>query len=117
MPAYNKNYYLAYPYEKADFNHLLLKAEDALRVNEFNKCIEMLSVIPETSKDYPNALITKSIAKYFLGDLEGATVDIEKSISLDKKAVAICNAISMFHSTQNEEKVEYYLNLLGKNRA
>lgn len=110
----DKNYYLAYPYEKADFNHLLLKAEDALRVNEFNKCIEMLSVIPETSKDYPNALITKSIAKYFLGDLEGATLDIEKSISLDKKAVAICNAISMFHSTQNEEKVEYYLNLLGK---
>lgn len=110
----DKNYYLAYPYEKADFTNLLLKAEDALRVNEYDKCVEMLSVIPETSKDYPTALITKSIAKYFLGDIEGATLDIEKSISLEKKAVAVCNAISMFHSTQNEEKVDYYLNLLSK---
>ena len=41
-------------------------------------------------------------------------MDIEKSISLEKKAVAVCNAISMFHSTQNEEKVDYYLNLLSK---
>ena len=108
----DKNYYLAYPYEKADFNNLLIRAEDALRANEFDKCVEMLSVVPETSKDYPTALITKSIAKYFLGDMEGATSDIEKSISLDKKAVAVCNAISMFHSVQNEEKVNYYLNVL-----
>lgn len=108
----DKNYYLAYPYDKADFTNLLLRAEDLLRLNEYEECIELLSVVPESSKHYANALVTSSIAKYFKGDIDGATCDIERAVALDKKAVSICNAISMFHSVGDEKKVNKYLNIL-----
>lgn len=108
----DKNYYLAYPYDKADFTNLLLRAEDLLRLNEYEECVELLSVVPESSKHYANALVTSSIAKYFKGDIDGATCDIERAVALDKKAVSICNAISMFHSVGDEKKVNKYLNVL-----
>ena len=112
MLSADKNYYLAYPYDKADFTNLLIKAEDLLRLGEYDKCIELLSIVPESSKHYANALVTTSIAKYFNGDIDGAVKDVELSVSLEKKAVSVCNAISMFHSIGSEEKVDKYLEIL-----
>ncbi len=108
----DKNYYLAYPFDKADFTSLLEKAEDLLRANEYGECISLLNTVPENSKYYANSLITRSIAKYFKGDVSEAVEDIEKSISIETKPVSVCNAISMFHSLKNEEKVSYYIEIL-----
>ena len=114
MLSADKNYYLAYPYEKADFTQLLSKAEELLRAEDYDGALELIKVIPNSSKFYSSALISSSIAKYFKGDIEGATNDIEQAVSIDKKAVAVCNAISMFHSIKNQQKVDYYLDILSK---
>lgn len=110
--ATDKNYYLAYPFDKADFTNLLEKAEDLLRASEYDECLSLLKTVPENSKFYANALISSSIAKYFKGDISGAVEDIEKSVALEVKPVSVCNAISMFHSLKNEEKVSYYVEIL-----
>ena len=110
--ATEKNYYLAYPFEKADFTNLLEKAEDMLRANEYDNCLLLLKNVPESSKFYATALITSSIAKYFKGDVNGAIEDIEKSISIEVNPVSVCNAISIFNSIKNEEKVNYYIEIL-----
>ena len=110
--ATDKNYYLAYPFDKADFTNLLEKAEDLLRTSEYDECLSLLKTVPENSKFYANALISSSIAKYFKGDISGAVEDIEKSVALEVKPVSVCNAISMFHSLKNEEKVSYYVEIL-----
>ena len=107
-----KNYYLAYPYEKADFTNALERADEYLKIGEVDKVIELLKEVPASSKQYSVALVTLSIAKYFLGEIEDALVDIEKSIEIEDSIIAICNAISMFFAVENKEKVEYYLNLL-----
>ncbi len=108
----DKNYYLAYPFDKADFTNLLEKAEDLLRASEYDECLSLLKNVPENSKFYATALISSSIAKYFKGDISGAVEDIEKSVALEVKPVSVCNAISMFHSLKNEEKVSYYVEIL-----
>ncbi len=109
----DKNYYLAYPYEKADFTKLLHKAEELLRAEDYEGTLKLIEVIPKNSKYYASALITSSIAKYFKGEIESALIDIETAVSIDKKPVAVCNAISMFHSQNNEQKVDYYLEVLS----
>ena len=108
----DKNYYLAYPYDKADFTKKLLDAEDLLKMGDYEGAENELSVIPNTSKYYPSALITLSIAKYFKGDIDGAKKDIELSIKLEPKAVAICNAISMFTAEKDDERANFYLDML-----
>lgn len=110
--ATDKNYYLAYPFDKADFTNLLEKAEDLLRTSEYDECLSLLKNVPENSKFYATALISRSIAKYFKGDTAGAVEDIEKSVALEVKPVSVCNAISMFHSLKNDEKVAYYVEIL-----
>ena len=110
--ATDKNYYLAYPFDKADFTNLLEKAEDLLRASEYDECLSLLKNVPENSKFYATMLISSSIAKYFKGDISGAVEDIEKSVALEAKPVSVCNAISMFHSLKNEEKVNYYVEIL-----
>lgn len=106
------NYYLAYPLDKADFTKLILLAEEKLKVGNYSGAIEDLKIIPSTSSFYPLSLITSSIAKFFLGDIDGAIVDIENSIKIESSTVAICNAISIFLSVNDKEKADFYFNML-----
>ena len=117
MLSPKRNYYLAYPYDKADFTKNIYRAEEKLKMGEYKGTLNELAIIPETSKQYPLALITSSIAKFFLNDIDGAITDIETSISIEKSTIAICNAISIFTSINNDEKANYYLAMLDVNNA
>lgn len=108
----DKNYYLAYPYEKADFTRALEKADAYLKINDYHMALDILKDVPKTSKFYADALLTKSISKYFISDLVGAISDIEESLKLDLNVISLCNAISMFYAIKNEEKLNKYLAIL-----
>ena len=58
MLSTDKNYYLAYPYDKADMTATLKNAEDLLKGGDYDGALNVLSVIPPTSKFYSSALIT-----------------------------------------------------------
>lgn len=107
-----KNYRLAYPYDKADLSSVIEEAELMLKSGDSEGALKALSVVPETSKYYGDALITSSIAKYFRNDTEGALIDAEKAVVITGKTIAVCNAFSMFKSAGNEDKAKYYYDLL-----
>ncbi len=107
-----KNYYLAYPYDKADFSILLERSEELLRANDYEKVINLLSVIPKNSKFYDKALLNLSIAKYFQGDKDGALSDIINSVEINKSAISIANAVSMFHAVGDVAMVDKYVKML-----
>ena len=65
MLSDKNNYYLAYPYDKADFNRLIEKAEEKIKMGLYEQALDDVSVVPKTSKFYKTALITISICKYF----------------------------------------------------
>ncbi|MBR3804380.1 MAG: hypothetical protein IKJ14_03440 [Clostridia bacterium] len=112
MLSTDKNYYLAYPFDKADMTATLKEAEDLLKGGDYDGALNILSIIPESSKFYATSLITTSIAKYFKGDAQGAIEDIERSISLEPNVISVCNAISMFTAEKMDEKAEKYMELL-----
>ncbi len=106
------NYYIAYPYDIADFSKTIEKAERLMKNGNFEGTIKELGIIPENSKFYPTALVVTSIAKYFLGDAQGAIDDVEKSIAIEPTIASVCNAISMFTSMGETEKADYYVQKL-----
>ena len=106
------HYYLAYPFEKADFSHAFSKVEEYQRLNQHQKALDILKDVPVTSKQYKDALTLSSVSKYLNGDSEGAIEDVKKAISLKKNAITICNAISMLNATNRLEDVDYFLELL-----
>ncbi|MBO7214656.1 MAG: hypothetical protein J6V66_04080 [Clostridia bacterium] len=112
MLSVDKNYYLAYPYSKADFKKVLERAEELLKGTDYLGAIKELEVVPEGSKDYHNALVTTSIARYFSGDTKQALVDIERAISIKPTVVAICNAISMFNAEKDIDTANKYASML-----
>ena len=105
-----ENFYLAYPYEKADFTKLLDECDELFKVGELEEVIEKLSIIPEKSRFYFDALLKISVCKFLLKDKEGAISDIEKALSLEKDNVfAISNAISMYLEVDNLKRVKELL--------
>ncbi len=112
MLSADKNYYLAYPYDKADFTKTLERAEDHLKGGDYQGAIKLLEEIPKTSKYYATSLVTSSIGKYFQGDVKGAFSDIEESLRIEKSVIAVCNAISMYTAEGNTQKADEYLKVL-----
>lgn len=106
-------YYLAYPYEKADFSNLTTACRQMITAGKYAEAIEKLSIIPPESKFYSDALSLKAIARFVSGDKVEALKDITASVEADKKnAVAICNAVSMFSSSSDKEGAGKFLRLL-----
>lgn len=106
------NYYIAYPYNIADFTKTIEKAERLMKNGNFEGTIKELEIIPENSKFYPTALVVTSIAKFFLSDAQGAIEDVEKSIAIKPTIASVCNAISMFTSMGDKEKADFYVQKL-----
>ena len=111
----SSNYYLAYPYEKADFSALIDNAEELFKSGEYQEVINALKVIPKTNKYYVEALSLTALCKYFLDDNEGSLIDFDTAVSLDNlNVINLCNAISINNKLGNYDKVENYLKLLEK---
>ena len=112
---YKSNFYLAYPYNKADFTELFNQVSLMIKAGLYLEAIDELEVIPKDSKYYFDALMQKSICKYFVGNIKGSLKDIDDAVKLQpNNTVALCNAISLFNGTNNTEKVNEFLNLLLK---
>ncbi len=108
-----KDYYIAYPYDKADFTKLLSTTSNMIKIGYYNEAIDKLSIIPYNSKFYVDALMQQSLCKYFLEDKKGALKDIDLACELASDNVtAICNAISLYLSAKNKSKVKKYMQIL-----
>lgn len=108
-----KDYYLAYPYDKADFTKLLESTSNLIKIGFYDEAIKKLSIIPYNSKFYVERLMQQSLCKYFLDNKKGALEDIELACQLKPNDInAICNAISLFLSVKNETKVKRYMQIL-----
>ena len=94
-----KEFYLAYPYEKANFDKLLSKVILYIKSGYYEKALDCLEIIPEKSKYYVDALIQKALCKYLIGKTNEALKDISLAVSLNKdNIIALFNAISMFYA-------------------
>jgi tetratricopeptide (TPR) repeat protein len=103
------NYYIAYPYEKADFSNLLDECEEHFRSGDYELAVEKLSVIPKTSKYYSEALLQIALCKYFLDEEDDCVKTFDKLIKLYPTNVyALCNAISINNKIGNKTKVKNY---------
>ena len=93
-------YYLAYPFNKANFDNLLSKVVNYIRAGHYEKALTELEIIPSDSKYYVDALIQKSLCKYLIGKTDEALKDITLAVELDgDNTVALFNAISMFYAS------------------
>lgn len=110
-----KNYYrLAYPFDKADFSKILTKCDDLIRIKEYDRCIESVSMIPENSPFYVDRLVTESVCYFLSGKDEKATEIIEKAYEIDPSStLVLCNAISIFSALKNEEKANFYFDKIN----
>ena len=109
------NYYIAYPYEKADFSNLLDECEEHFRSGDYELAVEKLSVIPKTSKYYSEALLQIALCKYFLDEEDDCVKTFDKLIKLYPTNVyALCNAISINNKIGNKTKVKNYREKLDK---
>ncbi|MBO5713126.1 MAG: tetratricopeptide repeat protein [Clostridia bacterium] len=107
------NYYIAYPYDKADFNNLLAEAEETYRKGGYEKAIKMLEIIPPNSKFYADKLSINAVCKYITGDSEGAIKDFDNSLKLKPKNVdTLCNAISILNKLNKTKKANKYVKQL-----
>ncbi len=110
------DYYIAYPYEIADFTKVINNSADLIKVKEFQKAFEVLSVIPKESKFYCDALIQKSLCSFFMDDVQRALMYIDEAIELNPNdLIAICNAISLYCDSGNKEKVNELVKKLSSN--
>ncbi len=114
---YNRsnNYYLAYPYEKADFTNLLNNSSVLIGRGEFEKAIETLKIIPKNSKFYENKLLQIGISKYFLKDYCGAIDYINQAIEVsENKVIPLLNALNISFDMKDIVNHKKYLEEFSK---
>ncbi len=110
---FKQDYYIAYPYDKADFTKLLENTSNMIKMGYYLEALDKLSIIPYNSKFYVDSLMQQSLCRYFLDDKKGAFSDIELACELRPTDInALCNAISLFLSVKNKNKVKYYMQIL-----
>ena len=106
-------YYLAYPYNKANFDKLLEKVVNYIKSGYYEKALKELEIIPSDSKYYVDALIQRALCKYILGNTEEALKDISLAVELDgDNTIAIFNAISMFFASGKIAETKKLLDVL-----
>lgn len=111
----SKDFYLAYPYEKADFTKLLNEVTEDIKEGNSDLAIQKLEIIPKNSKYYQDGLIQKAIAYFFKDDKENSLKTISLAVENNPNdLVTLCNAISMYNHAENNEKVNELLSQLLK---
>lgn len=113
MTDISSHYYIAYPYDKADFTNLFQECEELFNDDEYEAVIDKLSAIPKDSEFYSEALSKIALCKYFIDDTEGALKDLDKAVNNSPKCVlVICNAISINNKLGHPKKVKKYREIL-----
>lgn len=106
-----EEYYLAYPFDKADYSYIAKNAKRAFGAGDIRRAVKLYGKIPaecrteEISGDYAAALFLEK--------------DDEKMIEVCKDSLnrhgdnvnAYCNLSSLYQSKGDSDKAEYYYNL------
>ncbi len=112
------NYYIAYPFDKANFDKLLNKAVLYVKSGYYEEALKELEIIPENSKYYVDALIQKSLCRFLMGEYEVAIKLILEAVNKDNdNIIAMFNAISMLYSNGKTLEYKELLNLLENSKG
>ncbi len=112
------NYYIAYPYDKANFDKLLNKILLYVKSGYYEEALKELEIIPENSKYYVDALIQKSLCYFLMGEYEVAIKFILEAVDKDNdNIIATFNAISMLYSNGKTLECKELLNLLENSKS
>ena len=106
-----KEYYLAYPFNKADFSVLEHNAKNAFSSGDFNLALDIyLKIPPEKLSDY--AIENVTLSCYALNKVDVA-IDVCRKIlkANTNNFSAICNLSSLYNSQDNQDKANYYYEL------
>ncbi len=115
VTSIDNNFYIAYPYEKADFTKYLEQTEDLFKRGEYEKVISMLEIIPENSPFFVEALLKKSVCNFLLDKVDLAINDMKIAVSIDESDVyALCNLISMLYDDNQKEVAKAYIKKLDR---
>lgn len=106
--AYRDLYYIAYPYDKADYSGIAKIAKRAFSSGDINRAIKVYRKIPaecrteEISGDFATAL--------FLAKLDEEAIEVSKdSVARHGENVnAYCNLSSVYAARGDIDKAEYY---------
>ncbi len=111
-------YYIAYPYEIADFTKVINTSADLIKIKDFKGALNVLSVIPKESKYYGDALIQKSLCCFFMDKVEDSLNYIDEALTLNPNdLIALCNAISLNCDAGNKDKVKKLVERLSSNKS
>lgn len=109
------SYYIAYPYDKADFTNLLNKSSALIGMGKFNEAIELLDVIPKTSKFYQNKLLQLGICSYFLKDYGESIKYIDQAIENgNNDVIPLLNAINVSYDMNDYVSFNRYVDSFSK---
>ena len=115
VTSIDNNFYIAYPYEKADFTKYLEQTEDLFKRGEYEKVISMLEIIPENSPFFVEALLKKSVCNFLLDKVYLEINDMKIAFSFDESDVyALCNLISMLYDDNQKEVAKAYIKKLDR---
>lgn len=110
-------FYLAYPYDKADFRDLLIECDDLFAEGCYEEVLEKIEVIPkENAKYYPHALEQRALCEFMLDEDSLALKHIRAALKLAPNDVTvICNAASMFHRLNMKKEANAVLKNVDAN--
>lgn len=114
--ASREQYYIAYPFDKADYSYIAKRAKRAFAAGDIPQALREYSKIPaecrseEVSGDFATAL--------FLNKSDDEMLEVCKdSLKRHGENVnAYCNLSSLYHSRGDEDKAKYYYDLALKSR-
>ncbi len=111
-------YYIAYPYDKANFDEFLVVVSLLVKSGCYSEAIKKLDIIPENSKYYVDALIQKSLCYFLMNKEEMAIKLILQAVELDNEnVVALFNAVSMLFSNGRLVEADAILKILESSKA
>lgn len=107
----NKEYYIAYPFDRADYSSVSDRAKLELGLGKYQQSIKTYNKLPKESKDYKKSLKEMSLAYFLKGDYKKAISLSNQDIKLNGKNVqSLCNLSSVYYAQNDKEKSEEYLN-------
>ncbi len=104
----DNSYYIAYPYERADYSYVIKKGKRALSIGNFNEAIRIFKTIPAECLDEESA--GELAIAYLMNDQPDFSVAVAReSLAIHGDNVtALCNLSNVYDFKEDVEKSKYY---------
>ncbi len=108
--AKNNSYYIAYPFDKADYSYVVKRAKRALSAGNFPEAIKQFKSIPIECLDEESA--GELAIAYLMNDQPDTSAAVAReSLAIHGENVtALCNLSNVYEFKEDFEKSEYYYN-------